>query len=65
MQAIITYCGINQGKLNEPGINDSLISDIPWPSPYLDDFGEEVYMPCFSVVGFERAGGFGQRLWLR
>lgn len=36
MQAIITYCGINQGKLNEPGINDSLISDI---SKVLGDFG--------------------------
>ncbi|KAM3736727.1 hypothetical protein ACB098_09G002400 [Castanea mollissima] len=35
-QAIITYCGIHQGKSNEPGINDSLISDI---SKVLGDFG--------------------------
>lgn len=36
MQAIITYCGIHQGKSNEQGINDSLISDI---SKVLGDFG--------------------------
>lgn len=36
MQAIITYCGIHQGKSNERGINDSLISDI---SKVLGDFG--------------------------